>query len=266
MILTNGNSLIAKALKRGRSALNRYGYDIHPIDSRCWDDQRALLGDRESLVILDVGANCGQAACLYRNLFPSSHIWCFEPQAELCREMENRFRDDPQVSVVPCAVGATEGTADLYVNAKRATSSLLASNSNHLSPSYLALLRNEEIRPVKVITLDSFVSSKKLDHIDLLKLDIQGGEYEALIGARKLLSESRIDLIYSEVSFVPLYSNQPLFGDLAGYLAKWDYKLHLIFNQSVNGITGRPLQADTLFVSPQLHESSRKRLSTTWIK
>jgi|ERR1700728_3940792 len=49
MILTNGNSLIAKALKRGRSALNRHGYDIHPIDSYCWDHQRALLGDRESL-------------------------------------------------------------------------------------------------------------------------------------------------------------------------------------------------------------------------
>ena len=95
---------------------------------------------------------------------------------------------------------------------------------------------------------------------------IQGGEREASIGARKLLLESRIDVIYSEVSFVPLYSNQPLFGDLAGDLAKSDYKLHLIFDQNVNGITGRPLQADALFVSPQLHESSRKRLSTTWIK
>jgi FkbM family methyltransferase len=265
-MIKNGTSLIARVLKRGRSALNGMGYDLHPIDSHCWSDQKALLGDREGLVVLDVGANCGQAACRYRGLFPNARIYCFEPQAELCRQMEDRFKDDPGITVYSCAVGAKEEIADFYVNAKRATSSLLPCDSDHLSPSYLALLRNEEVRPVKVTTLDSFASSKNLAHVDLLKMDIQGAECEALIGAKHLLSECRFDLIYSEVSFVPLYSNQALFGDLASYLAQWNYKLHLLYNQSINGISGKPLQADALFVSPQLQESSRERLRTTWTK
>jgi hypothetical protein len=85
-------------------------------------------------------------------------------------------------------------------------------------------------------------SSKNLRHIDLLKMDIQGGEYEALHGATELLANGAIDLIYSEAFFVPMYANQPLFGDLVSYLAKWNYRLHLIYNQNINGISGRPFK------------------------
>jgi FkbM family methyltransferase len=265
MRLTSSTSLIAKALKRGRSVLNRHGYDIHPVDSRCWEDQRALLGNHKDTLIFDVGANCGQTAWQYRNLFPNAQIYCFEPQPDLCRELENRFRDDPRISVYACAVGATEGTANFYLNAKRATSSLLAPDVAHLSPSYLPMLRNEEICPVRVITVDSFAASRNLRHIDLLKMDIQGGECEALHGATELLANSAIDLIYSEAFFVPMYANQPLFGDLVSYLAKWNYRLHLIYNQNINGISGRPLQADVVFVSPKLQECSVERLRTSWI-
>jgi Methyltransferase FkbM domain len=96
-------------------------------------------------------------------------------------------------------------------------------------------------------------------------MDIQGGEYEALLGAQALLSRCAIDLIYSETFFVPMYQNQPLFGDLASYLARWNYSLHLIYNQTINGISGRPLQADAVFVPPQLREASIERLRTTWV-
>jgi FkbM family methyltransferase len=256
---------LPKLLNAGGRVLNRHGYDIHPVASRCWEDQRALLGNHQDTLIFDVGANCGQTAWQYRNFFPNAQIYCFEPQPDLCRGLENRLRDDPKISVYACAVGATEGTADFYLNAKRATSSLLAPDVTHLSPSYVPMLRNEETCPVTVVTVDSFAASENLRHIDLLKMDIQGGEYEALHGASELLANSAIDLIYSEAFFVPVYANQPLFGDLVSYLAKWNYRLHLIYNQNINGISGRPLQADADFVSPQLQESSVERLRTSWI-
>jgi FkbM family methyltransferase len=265
MKITSGTSLIAKALKRGRSVLNHHGYDLHPVDNRCWDDQKALLGDRADMVILDVGANSGQTTRQYRAIFPNAQIYCFEPQPDLCRQIEAQFQRDPKVSVYACAVGAAEGTANLYLNAKRATSSLLAPDSNHLSPGYSTMLKNEAVQAVSVITIDAFATSKNLTHIDLLKMDIQGGEYEALLGAKDLLSQSCIDLIYLEAFFVPMYSNQPLFGDIVNYLAKWNYKLHLLYNQNINGISGRPLQADAVFVPSQLRESSIERLRTTWI-
>src|SRR5579875_203322 len=123
-----GTSYVARALKRGRLTLNRYGYDIHPLDCRCWDDQRALLAGLEDVVIFDVGANRGQTAVRYRSLFPASEIHCFEPQAELCEEIDHRFRGDSKVSAYSCAVGASDGSVNLYVNKKRDTSSLLKSD------------------------------------------------------------------------------------------------------------------------------------------
>jgi FkbM family methyltransferase len=228
-------SLLGKTLKRGRTFLHNHGYDIHPVDSRCWDDQRALLGDRREMVILDIGAHCGQTARQYRKLFPEAQIHCFEPQRDLCEQIANQFQNDSRISIYSCAVGAREGTATFYLNAQRSTSSLLVSDTTHLSSSYRPLLKNEELCSVPVITIDGFAESQKLTHIDLLKMDIQGGEYEAL------------------------------FGDLASYLARWNYSLHLIYNQTINGISGRPLQADAVFVPPQLREASIERLRTTWV-
>jgi hypothetical protein len=95
---------------------------------------------------------------------------------------------------------------------------------------------------VRVITVDSFAASKNLRHIDLLKMDIHGGECEALHGATELLANSAIDLIYSEAFFAPMYANQPLIGDLVSYLAKWNYRLHLIYNQNINGFPGAPFK------------------------
>ena len=86
-MVTSGasNELVARfaylpvyLLKRGRSVLNRHGYDIHPVDSRCWEDQRALLGNHKETLIFDVRANCGQTAWQYRNLFPYAQIYSFD--------------------------------------------------------------------------------------------------------------------------------------------------------------------------------------------
>ena len=52
--------------------------------------------------------------------------------------------------------------------------------------------------------------------IDVLKLDLQGYELDALKGCEKLLP--RIKAITTEVEFVPLYEGQPLFADIDIYL------------------------------------------------
>ena len=48
--------------------------------------------------------------------------------------------------------------------------------------------------------------------MDFLKIDIQGGELTAFQNGRQKLS--RAVAIQTEVSFLPLYKNQPLFSDI----------------------------------------------------
>lgn len=51
---------------------------------------------------------------------------------------------------------------------------------------------------IEQTTLDKIVEKYNLDRIDFLKLDIEGLEYDALLGAKKTLSEGLIDYIQLE--------------------------------------------------------------------
>ena len=87
----------------------------------------------------------------------------------------------------------TEGNEFLRINKSEGTNSLLKTSVNQDHPHAQFL---ETMQTTQVVT-------KKLDilfpneTVDIIKLDLQGGEYNALIGAQEMLSQGRIRLIIS---------------------------------------------------------------------
>jgi len=53
---------------------------------------------------------------------------------------------------------------------------------------------------VQTQTLDDFCLDEKIENIDVLKMDTEGNELNILKGATKLLSENKINVIYTEIS------------------------------------------------------------------
>jgi len=53
---------------------------------------------------------------------------------------------------------------------------------------------------VQTQTLDNFCLNAKIENIDVLKIDTEGNELNVLKGAKRLLSENRINIIYTEIS------------------------------------------------------------------
>lgn len=51
---------------------------------------------------------------------------------------------------------------------------------------------------IELRTLDDFCAESGIDRIHLLKLDVEGGECAVLKGAKRLLSEGRVDFIQLE--------------------------------------------------------------------
>ena len=63
--------------------------------------------------------------------------------------------------------------------------------------------------PLQTHRLDDIV---EIQHVDFLKIDVQGAELAVFEGDRAKLTET-VE-IQTEVSFVPLYEGQPCIGDI----------------------------------------------------
>src|SRR5258708_4570153 len=114
------------------------------------------------------------------------------------------------------AVSDSEEEKTLFVNRNVDANSLLKSRQSGLSSDNE--VENRSIEIVPSTTLDNFCLKNAIANIDILKMDIQGGELTALKGAVDLLTTKKIKTIFSEVFFVEQYESQPLFHDISKFL------------------------------------------------
>ena len=91
----------------------------------------------------------------------------------------------------------------MSINECEGTSSLLPSKTKR--SIYKDLLKNKDEVLVNTTTIDHLFLDKS---IDVLKLDLQGGEYNALKGAEKILDQGKIKIIICEVMFESHYEEQ----------------------------------------------------------
>ncbi|HMO64487.1 MAG TPA: FkbM family methyltransferase, partial [Verrucomicrobiota bacterium] len=66
-----------------------------------------------------------------------------------------------------------------------------------------ACVGNEPRRTPPTITVDSFCADRGIEHLHILHADIQGHELSMLAGARRMLSERRVDYV-----FISTHSNE----------------------------------------------------------
>jgi FkbM family methyltransferase len=250
------NASFRSLLGKLRAKALEFGYDIRKTEQFCWSDQQALLQSVPEPLVLDVGANAGSVTAHYRQLFPNAQIHAFEPMPQACAFIRDRLKADSRVAVHQAAVCATCGPVTFTVNATSDTSSLLAADVEAIPASYRYGMSASSTITVPGITIDEFCVQNDINHVDILKMDIQGGELSALQGASALLRQQAVSVIYSEAFYLPFYKEQPLFGDISAYLSSHGYRLHGIYNPTFSGQTGRLQWSDCIFVSPALSIAS----------
>jgi FkbM family methyltransferase len=198
-------------------------------------------------VVFDVGANVGWLTNHYRELIPNARIVAFEPTPSLAGGLRQRFADDPGITVAEIAVSDKPGLTTFHVNNLHATSSLFPRNKG--KRYFPAESKEVEQITVRTNTLDNYAAEHGIDRIDILKMDIQGSEVLALKGAERLLREKRIDMIASEMFFVPHYEGAATALAQMSFLDGLGYSLfHL--DDLIIAPNGQLRYADGLFVSP----------------
>ena len=143
------------------------------------------------------------------------------------------------------AVSDEVGSAEFHANKIETTNSLLASADTGTRDDYF----RDTVETIKVqtTTIDQYCEDNAIQRINILKMDTQGGELKALMGAKDLIAKKKIDLIYCEVSFTKMYEESPLFHDIAIHLEANGYRLHNIYSLHSDE-NGRLGWGDAIFV------------------
>jgi FkbM family methyltransferase len=162
----------------------------------------------------------------------------FEPLPAECDKLNALGR--PGRRYLPYAIANGE-RRKFYVTNTGMTSSLLRPNLRFtkLFNNLAELMQVVSTPEIDTVCLDD-VAEIREQGCDLLKLDTQGSEAEILAHSRKTLE--RCLIIQSEVEFVPLYEEQPLFADVDQFLRGQGFMFHRFLGLS--GRTYRPLMVN----------------------
>ena len=160
---------------------------VYPLDAFAGE-----IGATPAPVVFDVGANNGQFAAAIFDRWPQARVHSFEPQKNLVPRIRefadiNGLQDRHVVNW--CAIGASAGEADFFQNRSPVSASLLREKA--------ARRTVRRVYKVPVKTLDDYAQTQGIRQVDILKLDVEGVELDALRGARQVLG--RVRLMFLEV-------------------------------------------------------------------
>ncbi len=204
-------------------------------------DIHRLVPDRAPAIV-DGGAHAGMTMAAFRSMYSSSTITAFEPNPEYAALLRRKFGEDANAVIHEKALGADCRTVKFNVLNYPASSSVYApSEINHrIHGAKMDVRRMVEVKQVR---LDDVIAPGELD---ILKLDLQGYELEALRGAERLLPGIRV--IATEVEFVSLYHGQPLFRDLDSFLETKGFRL-FNFYELYTHPNGQLTAGDAIYVN-----------------
>jgi len=188
---------------------------------------------REGMIVFDVGASVGELTLLFSRFVGAGRVHAFEASGRVFERLRivTSAAACPNVYLNHLTVAEAEEMARLYVY-----------DDLHLGWNTLANRPLEnygiDVKPVAVeeveaTTIDLYCERKNISKIDLLKIDVEGAEFQVLKGANRMLREKRIACITFEFGQTTFdMGNDP--DEIEAYLIKLGYKLR-------NVVTGDPI-------------------------
>lgn len=178
-------------------------------------------------VFLDVGANQGEFTLFAAKRVPRGRVVAYEPVASVAARLRGNVRANGfgHVSIREVAVGAAAGTAALYHPTQKFDDGTGHDGLASLYPS--ARCSSQGGAEVPMVTLDAEIDRLALQRVDVLKIDIEGAELEALRGARVLLREHKPAVIIELNASTARAAGYRL-DDLVAELAAHGYRLFVI--------------------------------------
>lgn len=144
--------------------------------------------------ILDIGGNVGQFSVTLSKLIPEAKIDVFEPNPQIFPVLKLNTKHNKKIKLYNYGIGPNKAMRLNYVEGRSATGSFFQENATE---------NNEDVRSVPVKLTSNIDSLTKRSAYDLIKIDVEGYEYNVLEYLRNL--ETRY--LFIEISGPGRYKN-----------------------------------------------------------
>jgi FkbM family methyltransferase len=197
------------------------------------EDVAALASHLEDpVVVIDAGCRWGFGPH-WETLGEHVKLIGFDPDGEECRRLEERYAGRPlDATFVPVALGSESGRSAFRHFAEPAVGSLYSHDPRWLLS--MAIPREgdtlQEVADIDLETMDDWCAEHAVEHVDALKLDVQGHELEILRGAPESLANVRA--IEAEVWLNPIVTGVPLHGEIDAFLREHGFALWRLDDQA----------------------------------
>lgn len=171
-------------------------------------------------IVFDIGANVGYYTVLAsKKVGRRGKVFAFEPDPHNLTFLQKnqQINNCQNVEIIEKAVADKDGK-----------SYFLQDTSN---PGESRLSNKGEIT-VETITLDTFISQKKIKKVDVIKIDIEGAEIQALKGGREFLKNSKNIKIFIECNQTKLKESKKTVDELIKKILSLKFEIKEIINES----------------------------------
>lgn len=181
-------------------------------------------------IVFDIGAHVGRYS-----VFPSriignkGKVYSFEPVEENYWQLRTTLALNRCENVIPIHKAISDSISIVTINMFEPQYSSWSS----LGMPVMTTPEGKKVQPhrkeeVQSETIDNFCMEQNIKKIHFMKIDVEGYEFKAMIGAKNMLKDQLIDYICFEVSEAPLTGSGLSNGQLLELLGEFGYKIFKI--------------------------------------
>ena len=208
---------------------------------------KLINGNREFETVFDVGGHEGESIELFLKHFKVKKIYSFEPSqisfkflSHAVQLLKNKFRET-DIFLENSAIGISNKNVELNYLNETSSSTLRTLNTDSKyfkkKEKYFGKLINKKLK-VRQVNLKEYLNEKKIDKIDLLKIDTEGYELEVLKGLEN--SILKVSIILFEHHYDNMIIKNYTFGNIHDLLINNEfqrvYKIKMPFRKSFDYI------------------------------
>lgn len=218
------NSFFKALAGLGRSLNRLYENRNHDIYSNGEITVLKKIATMKPTLIIDGGANVGDYSILANQTMPNCTIYAFEPVEATFQHLLSNIKD--LKNVVPIKKGLFKENCELSIN-------LFASNEHSSIYDIEGLpIGSDQQQKIELVRGDDFMRNQNIASVDFLKLDVEGAEYDALLGFENTIKQGRIKAVQFEYGYINI-STKKLLIDYYTFFEANGYVLGKVFPKIV---------------------------------